>query len=622
MEREMKRIWVVIGLFVVANIWNSFGRSQNGKIQNEHPVEVNVKPFKSSQSGYEFRYHTYKESTKILKRLASQYPRLAKLYSIGKSATGTKEIWCMEITNQETGMAEEKPASYFDGNQHSSEVTGGEVTLYLAHYLLSSYGKDPEITQLVDSRVTYIVQRADPDGAEAYMTGKIDWDRTKVPGARDADDDGDMGEDGPEDMDGNGEILKIRIKDDEGKWKCHPDDPRLMIRREDEDKEGTFYRIIDEGIDNDGDGKINEDPPFTRFISNRNYPAFWASPDGRFRGQGKYPLQEHNSRILADFIVSKSHISMIESYHTTSGIHLRPYAARPDTDFPPQDLLDYNAILSQGTEMTTYPVASVYNDFTTIDPELPWEKQPGVRHGVFIDWTYVHLGLFSVTTELWTLEPFVNETDWAKIPRDKPLFSIPRRYNRPDVQAQVLKWLDLHRDDPELSGQGFIDWQPFEHPTLEQVEMGGYTRYWLRNPPPGPFLKKVVKDQVKFAVYRAGLTPIVEITNVEISQEKDEPPVWKVVATAANQGYLDTWTQQARNARITKPDALTLELPKNATTQDTLTVEFPFMRGTRGAAFVSKYRGSWRVEASPNTKVTIRIRSEKGGANKREVVLK
>ena len=126
----------------------------------------------AQDSSYEFRYHTYDESTAILRDLANSHPTLAKLYSIGKSATGQKEIWCIEIGNEATGSPETKPAAYFDGNQHASEVTGGEATLYLAHYLLSRYGHDPAVTRLVDTRTVYIVQRGDPDGAEATMTGQ------------------------------------------------------------------------------------------------------------------------------------------------------------------------------------------------------------------------------------------------------------------------------------------------------------------------------------------------------------------------------------------------------------------------------------------------------------------
>ncbi|MCJ7626792.1 MAG: M14 family metallopeptidase [Longimicrobiales bacterium] len=570
--------------------------------------------------GYDFRYHTYGPSTARLQELAKAYPRLAKLYSIGKSATGTKEIWCIEIGNQDTGGPDSKPAVYFDGNQHASEVTGGEVTLHLAHYLLTRYGADPDVTRLVDTRVTYIVQRGDPDGAEATITGTVDWDPESAPGARDADGDGRKGEDGPEDVDGDGQILEMRILDPDGGWKSYGPDPRIMVRREAGDTEGPFYRVLSEGTDNDGDGEVNEDAPVTGFISNRNYPAYWASTDGRFRGEGDYPLQEQNARVLVDFILSKPQISQIESWHTTSGIHLRPYAARPDTDFPPQDLQDYSAILAKGTAITTYPVASVYNDFTTIAPGVPFDEQPGVRHGVFIVWSYVHQGLFSVTTELWTMEPFVNEMGWGEIPRDRPLFAIPGRYNRPDVLAAVLRWLDAHRGDPSLSGEGFMEWKAFQHPTLGAVEVGGFTRYWLRNPPPGPFLQKVVEDQARFAVVRALLTPLVKIQDVSV-RPGGRPGEWTVTATVANEGYLDTSMEQARRADVAQTDRVTMELGAGATTADPLAVSFPFMRGARESSFVSFYRASWTVEAPEGTRVTVVLRSEKGGTDRREAVL-
>jgi hypothetical protein len=563
--------------------------------------------------GYEFRYHSYEESTAVLERLADRYPTLAKLYSIGKSATGTKELWCMEIGNQETGPAEEKPATYFDGNQHAREAMGGEVTLYMAHYLLTRYASDPDVKRLLDSRVTYILQRADPDGAEAFMSGRIDWDAAMAPGFVDADGDGRKAEDGPKDIDGDGQILKMRVADPEGKWRPYERDARLMVEREDGD-EGPFFRLMDEGLDDDGDGEINEDPPTAQFISNRNYPAFWASSDGRFRGRGDYPLQEHNARLLVDFILDKSHISQVESFHTTSGIHLRPYAARPDADFPPQDLQDFSAILAKGTEITTYPVASVYNDFTTIEPGIPPDAQPGVRHGVFIDWAYVVQGLFGLTTELWTMEPFVNEVGWDDIPRDKPLFAIPGRYNRPDVQAKVLEWLDAHQGDPALSGEGFIEWKPYDHPTLGRVELGGFTRYWLRNPPPGPYFEKVADDQAKFAVVQALTTPMVKLHGLDVVADGEGR--WTITATAANEGYLDTSLEQARLAGVAKTDRLVLELSDGVQTDDELVVELPFMRGHRGSSFLSLYRASWKVLGREGARITVELRSEKGGVDR------
>lgn len=569
---------------------------------------------------YAYRYHNYEESTTLLRNLVSRYPSLARLYSLGKTVTGRREIWCMEITNQAEGVSEEKPAVYFDGNQHDIEVMSGETTLYLTHHLLTSYGKDPDVTRLVDTRVVYIIQRADPDGAEAYLSGKIDWDPGKVPGRKDEDGDGRFGEDGPEDTDGDGEILQMRIADPEGEWTINADDDRIMVERT-TDSKGPFFRLMDEGLDNDGDGAINEDPPRTRFISNRNYPAFWSSLDGSYRGAGDYPLQEHHSRILVDFIISRPHISMVESTHCASGIFVRPLGARPDSEIPLQDLRDYNAVLSKGLELTGYPPASLYHEFSNIEPELPPDRQPGARHGTFIDWTYWHRGLFSVTTELWSQEPFLNAAGWGDVPREKRLHSLRGNYRRPDVQTVMLKWLDEHKDDPDLAGQGFKDWRSFDHPTLGKVELGGFTRFWLFNGPSGPYFRRVIEDQARFSVYRALLTPWVRIQSVDVRQDPSDPKGWIIESAAANLGYLDTSMEQGRRTGVAKPDELVLILPEGARTEDSVTITFPFMWGTRGSTFHSLYEGTWRVRADSGTALTVEIRSEKGGVHRKEVVL-
>ncbi len=569
---------------------------------------------------FEYRYHNYAESTALLQDLVSQYPTIARLYSLGKTVTGKRELWCMEIGNPATGASEDKPAAYFDGNQHDIEVMGGEATLHLAYYLLTHYGSDPEVTKLIDTRVIYIVQRADPDGAEAFLAGKIDWDPARMPGQADLDEDGQFGEDGPEDINGDESILQMRIADPNGDWTGYDRDARIMIHRT-PDSKGPFFRLIDEGIDNDGDGQINEDPPKTRFISNRNFPAFWSSKSGRYRGAGDYPLQERHSRILVDFILSKPQISVVESYHCAGSVFIRPLGALPDSEIPLSDLRDYNAILAKGQQMTGFLPTSLYHEFSMIDPNLPPDEQPGARYGTFVDWAYWHRGMLAVTTELWTMEPFVNEVGWADIPRHQRLHSIPGSYRRPDVQTQVLKWLDMHKDDHTLTGEGFKDWTGFNHPTLGKVELGGFTKFWLFNSPPGPYFRKILEDQAKFCLYRALLTPLVKIERINVRRDTEHTDQWIVQVAAANDGYLDTSMKRARDIGIAKPDRLTLKLPKETTTPDPIKVEFPFMWGTRGSDFRSLYHGSWHIQAKAGTTIIVEIRSEKGGIDKRHITL-
>jgi hypothetical protein len=574
---------------------------------------------------FEYRYHTYEETTGKLRALAAAYPNLARLESIGPSATGTKQIWAIEVTNFATGEPETKPAMYVDGNQHDSEVMGGEVALFLVHYLLTRYGTDPDVTRLLDTRTMYVVPLANPDGAEAYITGRIDWDPSTVNGCGGQYPEGKRGADGREDITGDGQILQMRVRDPNGDWKAYGPEPRLLVRRQagDQASDGPFYRVYAEGYDSNADGEVNSDPPFTRFISNRNYPAFWSSVDGRFRGACDYPLHEHNSRLLVEYITARPNIAVVESYHTTSGVHLRPYAARPDSDIPRRDLEDFLAILAKGTEITGYPHASVYHEFTTIQPDIDDpDAQPGARRGVFIDWAYSHFGSMAFTTELWTMEPFLNEVGWGDIPRDQPLFAIPGRYNRPDVQAKVLQWLDQNRGNPDLAGEGFVEWRRFDHPTLGRVEIGGFTRYWMRNPPPGPYYERVVNDQARFAVVRGLMTPRIRIRDVTVRQV--DRSKWTVEATVANEGYLDSSSEHARLVGIARPISVSVAASDGRPLAGSAVAEavvFAFARGTRDSGVESTYHGSWTFEAPAGTTVVVKVMSEKGGQDSHSVVL-
>jgi murein tripeptide amidase MpaA len=114
-------------------------------------------------------YHKYDDLTSILNQLAAAYPELVSIYSIGRTYQG-RDIWCLEITNKATGPALHKPGFQIDGNTHSGEVTGCAVALYNAHYLLSRYGEDDFVNNLVDTRTTYVIPRVSADGAEHYLT--------------------------------------------------------------------------------------------------------------------------------------------------------------------------------------------------------------------------------------------------------------------------------------------------------------------------------------------------------------------------------------------------------------------------------------------------------------------
>ena len=162
-------------------------------------------------------YYKYDQLTKILRELTAAYPEFCQMSSLGQSWQG-REVWSVTLTNQATGSHDSKPAIYIDGNTHAGEVTGSITALYTLDYLLKNYGEDEEVTWLLDHRTFYVVPRVNPDGAELYLTTPYmlrssvrPWpfaDVSELPGLY------------AEDIDGDGYILQMRVRDDKkGEWK-------------------------------------------------------------------------------------------------------------------------------------------------------------------------------------------------------------------------------------------------------------------------------------------------------------------------------------------------------------------------------------------------------------------
>jgi hypothetical protein len=477
------------------------------------------------------QYHNHAAVTKLLQDFASRYKDIAKLSSIGKSFQG-KDLWMLEITNYATGAPETKAGQYIDGNTHAGEVSGGEICLYIINHLLTSYGKDPLITRLVDTKVFYILPKVNPDGSDQYLAKP---GAAADPNLKQVDDDGDhrLDEDGPEDLNGDGIISTMRIRDESGPLKTSPKDPRLMVPRRIDEK-GEWRIVGPEGLDNDNDGRINEDPPgSTRTVTNRNYPAYWA-PDwiqGGNRPGGDYPLAEPEAKAQVDFLIAHPNVASVQAYHTHSGVILRPYCNMSDESIPPQDMRNFTEVGALGTELTGYPVLSVYNDFTT-DKTNP-------RRGVFIDWAYDYYGVFALTTEIWKAPGETGKSAFDTF--DENL---------------AMQW-----NDRELGGKGFVNWTAFPHPKYGAVEIGGWnSNYFSQNPPP-TFAEAEWKKNALFEIKRAELLPSLRIADVKTVSLGDR--LFRVTAVVRNDGFLPTnVTQKAIQHHIALPVDVRLELDK------------------------------------------------------------
>ncbi|MGE5073974.1 MAG: M14 family metallopeptidase [Anaerolineae bacterium] len=484
------------------------------------------------------QYYRYDELTRLLHDYAGSHPNLLKIESIGKSHEG-RDVWLLTATNFGTGPDTEKPALWVDGNMHASEVAASTAVLYHLHRLVTKYGQDEDITRALDTRAFYLVPRVNPDGAEWALADKpkvirsstrpYPYDEEPVEGLL------------QEDIDGDGRILFMRVKDPTGAWKQHPDEPRLLIRRDPAETGGTYYRILPEGRLQNYDGvTIQVRSPKENLDLNRNFPVAWRQEADQ-SGAGPYPVSEPEARNLADFIVRHPNITGVIAFHTFSSVLLRPYDDRPDEAFPAEDLWAYQKIGDKGTEVTGYPNVAVYHDFR-YHPKT-------VTTGAFDTWTYDHLGVFAWTVELWSpmKQAGLKNYKWIDWFREHPV--------KDDLK--LLKW-----SDEKLGKDGYVDWYEFDHPQLGKVELGGWDWLHTWTNPPRPFLADEVKAFPKWLVWHALISPKLELRDATATALGGG--TYRVRMVVENSGWLPTYVTKKALEKKLRGVVCEIELPEGA----------------------------------------------------------
>lgn len=460
------------------------------------------------------RYYRYAELTELLRAYEVEYPNLVSVASIGKSHEG-RDIWLVTVTDAATGPANHKPAFWADATIHASELSPGTAVLYLLNKLCTEYGSSDAVTRVLSSRTFYLVPRFNPDGAEWAMESPPRIIRSSTrPYPYDEDDYYGIER---QDLDGDGRILSMRVPDPNGPWKVAEEEPRLMKRRAPGESGGEYYRLLPEGLFYNFDGlrmagrKIKEGLDL-----NRNFPSAWR-PEVEQRGAGPYPTSEPEVRAIVQAIVDRPNICAAITFHTFSGVHLRPPSRYPDDQMAPEDLWAFEDFGKKGTELTGYPAISNYHEFRYHPKE--------VITGVFDDWMYEHRGVFAWTTEIWSPQRQAGITDYKYIDwfRDHPF----------EHDVALLKW-----SDDKLDGKGHVDWYRFEHPQLGEIELGGWdSHYAFRNPPP-QFLEAEIAPMSDWAIWLASASPKLEARSCEVVEVSED--TFLIRLAIQNTGYLPT----------------------------------------------------------------------------------
>lgn len=474
------------------------------------------------------RWLRYDELVTWLHGVADRHPDLVALETYGTSHEG-RDLWLVTITDSSTGPHDSKPAHWVDASIHAVELTATVAACALIDRLTGDFGRDEAVTRAVRTRTFYIVPRVNPDGAEWVLADQPRFRRSSTRPWPWTD-----GRDWPglhgQDIDGDGRILQMRIPDSHGGWMPHPDDERLMVPVPPEGlSPGTQrYRLLDEGVLVDYDGFTIPTPRATQGLDlNRNFPAGWGTG---VPGSGDHPLSEPEIDALARAMVARPNICGTNAFHTSGGVLLRPSSTRADAKLAPLDVWTWKQLGERGTATTGYPVHSVYEDFT-------WDPSDTMS-GAADDWAYEHLGVYGWTTEFWDIVLAATGT--------KPSTHIWYTGPTTEEALAVLRWCDTHH--PE----GHVDWQPFDHPQLGSIEIGGWDTLSTWTNPPAHLLRDEVSAHADFAVFQALCSPRLELLEVVTDALGDG--TWRVRLGIANTGWLPTdVSAHARKERLVRP---------------------------------------------------------------------
>jgi len=473
------------------------------------------------------RWHDYDELKADLLRLEEAFPKFLEYSSVGTSYGG-RDMMLMTINNPDTGPEDSKAAMYVEANIHGNEIQGGEVCLYTVWYLMENYGRIDEVTRLVDERVFYIFPTVNPDGRDYFMDGTGSGARTgHVP--VDDDNDGLFDEDGPDDMNGNGVIEQIRkYVPGEGDMRISHLDRRILEPVPAGEK-GDWVLLGSEGIDNDGDGRVNEDGP-GGYDGNRNWGSNW-QPNYIQGGAMDYPFQLPESRAINDFLMSHPNVAGVQSYHNSGGMILRGPGAQWQGEYPSADVRVYDQLGEQGARILPYyRYIVIWSGLYTV-------------HGGFIDWTNDGLGIVSFSNELWNGQQYFNSPDLMEQQEDpsSPIAPPKDRYFFDDLLAM---------------GDEYVDWQPFDHPQYGEVELGGWKKTYGRVPP--RFMnEELAHRNMAFTLYQADQMPLMSMAAPTVEQLSGN--VYRVRVELTNERITPTITEKASQNNVVRPDLLSLD---------------------------------------------------------------
>ncbi len=585
------------------------------------------------------KYHSPAELNAAFRDIARANAAFAKIHELAKSAGGG-EVLLIEI-GPEIGKAEKTlPAVFIGADFDGLYPIAGEAALYLVKQLVEKPEARKDLTW-------YILGCPNSDAAARFFAKPLWADSRNARPINDDQDDA-VDEDGPEDLNGDGLITMMRVKDPEGTWIPVPGQPRLMKQADWTKGEKGVFKLYSEGVDNDGDGEINEDP-----VGGVNIGVQFPHLFPYFKPRsGLWPGSEPESFAILKFVNEHTEIGLSFVFGGADFCLNPPRGGRrgdadmnqlhipkemagylnadPDKTYSMAEVMEMaKPLIPAGVTLDEAMVASFLGLGAAVNPlpdDLKFYKELSDKYKEFLKankldekrlepaadkdgsfelYAYYQLGLPSFALDFWTLPEVKEEKKEADITPEKlekmtneefitlgeeKIAAFLKASGAPDgfKAAQVIEGLKggqmstkqmaemmkqmpkppseegsdptekalLAWSDKDLGGKGFVDWKPFKHPTLGDVEIGGAVPFADTTPPPA-MIEPLLQGQVPWVFEIAK-----KMARIQMGPTKATAlggGLYEIEAWVEDAGYLPYPTAMGKRNQRIFPVIVTLE---------------------------------------------------------------
>lgn len=461
-------------------------------------------------------YPTLKEIDKRLQALNKE--KTVTLTSLVKTEGG-QDISVLKIG---IGDMDNKPAIAVVGGAEGYHVLSVELALQFAERLVNSHKDALEATTF------YIFPNMSPDAYSQYHH-KLKYERRGNAVKVDHDRDGLVNEDPYEDLNRDGFITQIRIESPIGDYKLHPNDSRVLVKADRKKGERGSYLVYSEGIDNDKDGKFNENPEegivFNKSLTYQ-FPVFEPLA-------GDYAVSQKESRALLNYLFNQWNIFAFVTFSPANNLSV---PLKHNANDAKKRIV---ASIQKEDALINTMVSELYNK--TISQKAFQQDNQGTD-GDFFQWAYFHFGRLSFSTPGWWVpevkaeKPKSDNLEEKKVeaPKEKPLIT---------KESNFMAWADR-----EGLTDVFVPWASVNHPDFpnQTVEVGGIKPFVMYKPP-YKLVDSIAIEHINFILELAKMQPKLEFHNVKV--EKLSGGLNRITADLYNNAPLPTHSELGEKSR-------------------------------------------------------------------------